>query len=68
MRVWEFATGTCVKELKGHTSHVPSVAWLPDSKTLVSGGVGQRMWGAQPVRVRCVCRWGGPVTLVVPNE
>lgn len=46
--IWNAETGQQLQTLKGHTSGVVSVAWLPDGNTLVSGGGDKavRFWEA----------------------
>ena len=46
VRVWSIAENKCLRELKGHTDEVKSVAFGPDGKIL-SGGLDKtvRLWG-----------------------
>ncbi len=38
LRVWEFATGKCVSEQKGHSSTISCVKFSPDGKQIVTTG------------------------------
>ncbi len=38
IKLWDLQTGQEIVTLFGHSSYVESVAFSPDSKTLVSGG------------------------------
>jgi WD40 repeat protein len=51
-RRWDAATGEEVARLRGHADPVFSLAFSPDSKTLVSGsGDGTlRLWDTEPLR------------------
>ena len=46
VKVWDTASGEVLLTLKGHTKEIPSVAFSPDSKRLVSGSHDQtvRVW------------------------
>lgn len=37
VRVWDFASGNCTKELNGHTNDVTSVCVTPDNRYIVNG-------------------------------
>ena len=36
-RVWDLASGTCIKTLEGHAATVNCVAISPDGRTVISG-------------------------------
>jgi WD40 repeat protein len=36
VRIWEVATGQCVRVLAGHTHAVVNAAWCPDQRHVVS--------------------------------
>jgi WD40 repeat protein/MinD-like ATPase involved in chromosome partitioning or flagellar assembly len=38
IKLWDLKTGTCIKNLTGHTHRLTAIAFSPDGKTLVSGG------------------------------
>lgn len=38
VRLWNCATGRCLKIFRGHTDYVRSVAFSPDGQILASGG------------------------------
>jgi WD40 repeat protein/serine/threonine protein kinase/tetratricopeptide (TPR) repeat protein len=46
VRIWDLATGTELKTLRGHTDEVWSLAFSPDSKRIVSGSMDKtvRVW------------------------
>ena len=46
MRLWEVATGQCVRVLEGHTDNVLSVAWSLDGRQALSGADDRtvRLW------------------------
>lgn len=39
VRVWEFSTGQCVSEQKGHSAPIICVTYSPDGKQIVSTGL-----------------------------
>lgn len=43
IRIWDVATGSLADRLHGHTDSVFSVAFTPDSKGLVSGGLDRQV-------------------------
>ena len=49
VRVWDSATGQCLRVCEGHSGSVHSVAFAPDGKTFLSGsGDGTiRVWSAE---------------------
>ena len=50
VRIWDVATGSQVGEpLRGHSGHVNSVAFSPDSKRVISGSDDGtvRIWNAE---------------------
>lgn len=52
MRLWDLATGECLKTLAGHTAHVRAVALTPDGKYAISGGSDKtlKVWDLKPGR------------------
>ncbi|TMQ19635.1 MAG: DUF4365 domain-containing protein, partial [Deltaproteobacteria bacterium] len=38
VRLWDVATGRCLRVLEGHTEAVRAIAWSPDQRQLLSGG------------------------------
>jgi WD40 repeat protein/serine/threonine protein kinase/tetratricopeptide (TPR) repeat protein len=46
IRIWDLATGTELKILRGHTEEVESLAFSPDGKQIVSGSIDKtvRIW------------------------
>lgn len=49
IRLWDLATSSLLKELRGHTDTVYSLVWSADSSILTSGGLDGtvRMWNIQ---------------------
>ena len=49
IRLWDLATSSLLKELRGHTETVYSLVWSGDSSILSSGGLDGtvRMWNIQ---------------------
>ncbi len=49
VRVWEVATGRCLRVLEGHSASVLSVGWSPDGVQALSGAVNGvcRVWEAR---------------------
>jgi WD40 repeat protein len=47
-KVWDTATGRCLRTLEGHQGGVGSVAWSPDGSRLLSGSYDNtaRLWDA----------------------
>lgn len=56
-RVWDIATGQCVRTLRGHAGKVYSVSFRPDDRLLASaGGEGSiRLWDVTDVRRSVAC-------------
>jgi WD40 repeat protein len=44
LRLWDVETGRQVATLQGHDADVVAIAFSPDGRTLVAGGVGQTVW------------------------
>ena len=46
LRLWELATGRCVRSCEGHTDFVRSVAFSPDGERVLSGSIDRalRLW------------------------
>lgn len=46
LRLWELATGRCVRSCEGHTDFVRSVAFSPDGELVLSGSIDRalRLW------------------------
>ena len=46
IKIWNLENGLQIKELKGHSDYINSVAFSPDGKTLVSGSSDRtiRIW------------------------
>jgi len=38
-RLWDVASGTCIRTFNGHTNDVPHVAYSPDGKTVLTGSL-----------------------------
>ena len=49
IRVWDSATGQCIRVCEGHSHYVNSVAFAPDGKTFLSGSEDGtiRIWSAE---------------------
>ncbi|HUS59118.1 MAG TPA: hypothetical protein VM141_10740, partial [Planctomycetota bacterium] len=46
-KLWDAATGACIRTFTGHTSDVWSVAFSPDgTKVLTAGGYDAKLWDA----------------------
>ena len=52
VRLWETSTGKLVRELSGHASHIYSLEYHPDGKTLLSGDLLGVIKEWDPLRAR----------------
>lgn len=43
VKIWDTASGECIRSLNHHSDGVTCVAWLPDGQRLVSGSADKRM-------------------------
>ena len=43
MRIWDIRTGELLEKLQGHKGWVPSVAFTPDARGLMSGSLDKRL-------------------------
>ena len=52
-RLWEMERGECIRQLKGHTQAVYSLAFSPDGKYLASGSFDKRVhiWSVKDGRL-----------------
>ncbi|MET0623922.1 MAG: TIR domain-containing protein [Pyrinomonadaceae bacterium] len=52
MRLWEVATGRCLRTFKGHTERIDSVAWSPNQELALSGSSDEtlKLWDVKKGR------------------
>jgi len=53
IKIWDFTTREVIRELKGHTDKISSIAWSPNGKLLASSGKDERIiiWDVQQGKI-----------------
>jgi WD40 repeat protein len=44
VKLWDVQTGSCIRTFSRHTEFVAAVAWLPDGKHFISGGIDKNIY------------------------